>query len=165
EQFDEWSPLFLGGTLYTFVGNYLRGHDVATGQVISTVLVTSNNGSNGEMLTAPVSDGSNIYIVSRPNLYAFRPGEPTPMWTVAGFYAGMPAVANSVVYALFDGQLRAHDAATGALLWMFPADGYLAFPPVVVGHWVFVASPSNVYAVDINTQTLSWSSSPGGWIS
>ena len=55
--------------------------------------------------------------------------------------------------------LNVHDLGSlgiGALLWTFPADGALSFPPVVAGRFVYVASNANVYAVDAATGTLLW---------
>jgi large repetitive protein len=169
EQFDQWSPLFLNTTLYSFVDGNLRTHDLMTGVVTSTVTVPWQLFA-GTMRTSPVSDGSRIYLESPPTLFAFTPGQSTPDWTsdamtVPVEVAGMPAVGNGVVYVLNGGQLRAVDASTGKTLWMFAGDSSLSYPPVVAGHWVYVASPSNVFGVDVTTQQQVWTASPGGWLS
>ncbi len=164
EQYDEWSPLYLNGKLYSFIAGNLRTHDPATGSVVSTVSLTWNwNGWS--MLTAPVSDGDKIYLIAPPNLHALKPGQGNPDWTQTGAYSGMPAVANGVVYAISGGQLRANDAATGSILWTFAADSMLSYPPVVAGKTVYVASDANAYGFDTVTQKVIWTDAPGGWLS
>jgi len=164
EQYDEWSPLYVGGTVYSFVEGNLRAHDELTGKIVSTASVTWD-WRGWSMLTAPISDGAKIYFIAPPNLFAYLPGQTTSTWTANGGYQGMPAVASGVVYAISAGQLRANDAGTGAVQWTFPADSALKYPPVIAGRWVYVASDANVYAVDTTTQKAVWSGAPGGWLS
>jgi outer membrane protein assembly factor BamB len=164
EQYDEWSPLALDGKIYTFVEGHLRAHDPQTGTITATSSVTWN-WMGWSMLTSPVSDGSKIYVIAPPNLYAFQPDTMAMAWSANGAYSGMAAVANGVVYAVSGGQLRANDAGSGNVLWTFPADSALTYPPVVAGHWVYVASDANVYAVDTTTKQMAWTSTPGGWLS
>ena len=47
----------------------------------------------------------------------------------------------------------------------FQSQRALAYPPVVAGGYVYVASGANVYAVDVATQTQAWANTPGGWLS
>jgi hypothetical protein len=164
EQYDEWSPLYLGGQLYSFVSGNLRLHDAQTGAVTQTVSVTWN-WAGWSMSTSPVSDGDKIYLIAPPNLYAFRPGRGNPEWMANAAYSGMPAVAGGVVYAVSGGQLRANDASTGAILWTFAGDSALSYPPVIAGHFVYVASDANAYGFDTTTQQIVWTDAPGGWLS
>jgi outer membrane protein assembly factor BamB len=163
-QTDQWSPLSLGGKVYTFTGGSLRAHDPATGGIVST---TSVGGTFPlySMQTAPVSDGTKIYVVGPPRLFAIDPATMTVAWSAAGAYSGMPAVANGIVYAVSGGKLVANDAATGAALWTFAADGALSYPPAIAGGFVYTASSANVYAVDVTTGQPVWSAAPGGWLS
>jgi outer membrane protein assembly factor BamB len=164
EQYDQWSPLSLGNSVYTFVAGKLRAHDPVTGNTVATSSVpwTPNTLS---MKTAPASDGGKIYVISPPSLYAVDPATMTVDWTATGAYSGMAAVAGGVVYAVSGGKLVANDAGTGAALWTFAADGALSYPPVVAGRWVYAASANNVYAVDTTTGQVAWASAPGGWLS
>ena len=117
------------------------------------------------MLTAPVSDGEKIYLISPPNLHALRPGQGNPDWTQNGAYSGMPAVANGTVYAISGGQLRANNADTGVIQWTFAGDSQLEYAPAIAGQTVYVASDANVYAFDTVTQKVVWMDAPGGWLS
>ena len=125
------------------------------------------------MHTSPISDGTNIFVVSG-SVAAFSPLLSTPLWTKAAAYLGEPSVANGVLYVRSltgastgggVGTLVALDAASGSTLWTFSGDGALAYPPVIAGHYVYVASDANVYAVDTTTHQQVWTASPGGWLS
>ena len=165
-QWDSWSPMFLAGQIYTYVGGYLETNDLLTNAVLQTVPVqVPYKGTPASMNAAPVSDGEKIYLVAPPSLVAYLPGSMTPEWTASGAYTGMPAVANGVVYTVSGGQLRANDAATGKILWTFAGDSALSFPPAVAGTFVYVASSANAYAFDTVAQQMVWSTTPGGWIS
>jgi len=165
-QWDSWSPMFLGGQIYTYVDGYLMTNDLLTNAVLQTVSVQiPYKGTAYSMNAAPVSDGEKIYLVAPPSLVAYLPGKTTPEWTASGAYTGMPAVANGVVYTVSGGQLRANDAATGNILWTFAGDSKLSFPPAVAGSFVYVASSSNAYAFETVARQMVWSTTPGGWIS
>ncbi len=164
EQYDQWSPLSFGGEVYTFIAGKLRAHDPLTGGIQTTTSVPWN-WAGWSMQTAPISDGTSLYVIAPPSLYALTPGAPSPTWSASADYAGMPAIANGVVYAVSGGQLRATDAARGDVLWTVTADSALDHPPVVAGRWVYVASDAHAYAVDTTTQEVVWTGAPGGWLS
>ncbi|HLW78806.1 MAG TPA: PQQ-binding-like beta-propeller repeat protein, partial [Terriglobia bacterium] len=163
-QFDQWSPLSLGGNVYSFVGGKLRAHDPQSGSVAATATI-GGTFPFYSMETAPVSDGTRIYVVAPPSLYAVDPATMTVVWAATGAYSGMAAVSGGVVFAVSGGQLVANDAATGAGRWTFPADAALSYPPVIAGGWVYAASNAHVYAVDVTTGQATWAGGPGGWLS
>lgn len=164
EQWDEWSPLFFDNHVYTFTDGNVRRLDPTSGAVdLATTVMWNWNGYS--MNTSPISDGTRMYIISPPNLIAFNPTFGTPAWTANGAYASEPAVAEGVVYSITGGQLRANDATSGTLLWSFAGDSALDHPPVVAAGHVYVASETNVYAVDVATHSQSWTNTPGGWLS
>jgi outer membrane protein assembly factor BamB len=138
--------------------------DVAAGSVVTSADVSFMGFTNG-MNTSPVSDGTSVYIISPPSLYAFSPSLGAPLWTASGAYSSQPAIANGVLYSISGGQLQANDAATGAALWSFVGDKALTYPPVVAAGYVYVASDINAYAVDTANHTQAWTAKPGGWLS
>ena len=164
DQWDEWSPLYFDNHVYTFTNGNLRMFDALSGALaLSTTVSWIWNGY--DMNTSPISDGAQLYIISPPNLVAYAPNFGRPAWTANGSYSSQPAVAAGVVYSISGGQLRANDAATGALLWSFAGDSALDHPPVVAAGTVYVASEANVYAVDVTSHAQVWSNTPGGWLS
>jgi outer membrane protein assembly factor BamB len=163
EQYDEWSPAYANGTVFSFVSGNFRAHDPMTGSMLWTVPVTWNwNGWS--MKTAPVVGSSLVYVVAPPNLHAFDPVSQSLAWTANAAFSGTPAVANGVVYAISNGTLLARDAASGAPLWSFAGDGNLWYPPVIASGHVYVASQTNVYALDATTQAVAFTDSVGGWL-
>jgi outer membrane protein assembly factor BamB len=114
--------------------------------------------------TAPVFDSSRAYVISQPSLYAIDPVSQSIARTANASYSGTPAVANGVVFGVSAGTLLARSASTGAWLWTFAGDTALNSPPVIANGYVYVSSPSNVYAVEIATHTQVWSAPVGGWL-
>lgn len=164
EQYDEWSPAYHDGRLYTFVSGKLRAHDPATGAIQSTVTLTWN-WAGWSMRTFPVVGGGRIYVIAPPVLYAVDPAAGEVDWQLNGFnFSGAPAYAEGVVYAITAGVLQARDAVDGSLLWAFAGDTQLSYPPAVAAGHVYVASRSNVYAVRISDGTQAWTSAVGGWL-
>ncbi len=161
EQYDEWSPAYFGGKVYTYVVGKVRSHDPRTGAVLATHDFGWSQYSYS-VQSAPVFGDTYGYVISPPNLYAFAPDTLDQVWTVNDDYDAYPAVANGVVYALGSGVLHALDAATGARKWIFTGDDQLVYPPVIAGGHVYVASASNVFAVDAATHAQVWTAPVGG---
>lgn len=160
---EPWSPMYLRGGVYTFHFGLLKRYDFASGALLFTAGATNDPRAN--KAETPASDGELAYGVAGPRLLAFAPGELEPRWSVTAAYSGVPAIADGRVYAISGGQLRVHDAGTGAVLWTFPADNAITYPPVVAGRWVYVASNTNVFAVDTASRESVWRDSPGGALS
>ncbi len=163
EQYDEWSPAYFNGSIFTFVEGNLRAHSPQTGALQWTTEVTWN-WAGWSMMTAPVFSDTMAYVIAPPSLFAISPSTKAIVWSANGSYSSMPAVADGAVYALSGGTLAVRDAATGAPLWNFPGDSKLKFPPVVAAGYVYVASVDNVYAIDIATHAQVWTDAFGGWI-
>lgn len=163
EQYDEWSPAYFNGSVYSFVEGSLRAHDPLTGTVQWTTSVTWD-WAGWSMHTAPVFGSAYAYVIAPPALYAVDPATHAVAWTQSAAYAGVPATADGSVYALSGGNLIVRDAMTGALLWTFVGDANLKYPPVIAGGFVYVASGSNVYAVNIASHAQAWTAPKGGWL-
>jgi hypothetical protein len=164
DQYDQWSPAYFGGHIFSYIAGKLRKHDPATGAILTTVTVpfTWNGWS---MQAAPAFGPILAYVIAPPALIAIDTGSDTIAWTAEGSFNGTPAVAGGIVYGISAGTLQARDGDTGTLLWTFPGDTALSFPPVVASGYVYVASTKNVYAVDIATHAQGWTDSVGGWLS
>jgi hypothetical protein len=163
EQYDEWSPAYFKGSVYSFVAGNLRAHDPMAGTVAWTASTTWN-WAGWSMHTAPVFGDTFGYVISPPNLYGIDPSKQSIAWTANGTYSGMAAVANGAVYAISGGSLLVRDAATGALLWTFAGDGDLKYTPVLAAGYVYVASGANTYAVDTTTHAQAWKGPGGGFL-
>ncbi|MEI9942442.1 MAG: MXAN_6577-like cysteine-rich protein [Pseudomonadota bacterium] len=163
DQYDEWSPAYFQGKLYTFIAGNFRTHDPSTGAV-SNNLSISWNWSGYSMTTAPVFGSSYGYVIAPPNLYAIDPTTHLTAWTANGTYKGTPAVAGDSVYGVSAGNLIVRDATTGALKWTFVGDTALSYPPVIANGFVYVASDANLYAVEITTHAQVDHETSGGFL-
>lgn len=161
EQYDEWSPAFFGGKVYSFVAGNVRVHDPATGATQATLNV-GWSWAGWSMQTVPVFGDTYGYVIAPPNLFAFDPTTMKQVWTVNSSFKSYPAVAAGTVYALGSNALQAIDATTGSRKWLFEGDGRLAYPPVIAAGYVYVSSDSNVYAVDPATHKAVWTAPIGG---
>ena len=161
DQYDEWSPAYFGGKVYTFIAGNFRTHDASTGVVSNNV---SFNGSGPGYSMAPVFGSSLAYLIAPPNLLAIDPNSHLAVWTANGTYKGTPAVAGDSVYGISAGNLIVRDAATGALKWTFGGDAALAYPPVLAGNYVYVASDANLYAIDVTTHLQVDHETSGGYL-
>jgi outer membrane protein assembly factor BamB len=124
------------------------------------------NFTTGNPVSSPTVAGSYVYVRSGGNLYAFNGKTGDKIWDSAdGFWVGVPpTVANGVVYTgLFNGEVYALDAGTGAQLWSSTVENYtLHSPPVVVsGHVYVVPDNGNVYCLDARTGAKIWNYSTG----
>ncbi len=162
EQYDEWSPAYADGAVYTFVAGKFRAHDPVTGAVQWTTSVTWN-WAGWSMMTSPVLNGTHAFVIAPPALHAIERSTHLVSWSTAGFnYSGAPAVADGVVYAISGGVLHARNASTGAYLWGFAGDTALASTPVVAAGHVYVSSAANTYAVSVATGSQAWTAAVGG---
>lgn len=165
EQYDEWSPAIDQGKVYTFVAGKLRQHDPVTGAINWTTTVTYN-WSGWSSQTYPVIGAGRAYVIARPVLYAVDLTSRAVSWSATGLnFTGVPAFHAGRVYAVSAGNVRVHDAATGAYLWTFVGDGALSFPPVIANGYLYASSNANVYAVDLATRAQVWTAAGGGWLS
>jgi outer membrane protein assembly factor BamB len=161
--YDQWSPAFFNGNVFTFVGGNFRAHDPSTGATLWTVSV-SWNWNGWSMQSSPVFGSTFAYVVSPPSLVAIDPVAQRVVWSVNGSFRWTPAVAGNEVFAIGGGNLIVRNALTGAQTWLFGGDHNLAYPPIVANGYVYVASDSNVYAVDIASRSLAWTAPVGGWL-
>ena len=88
-------------------------------------------------------------------------------WKVPGYFAGSPAVANGVVYAIDNGALVAVSEDTGVELWRWLGAGVgrISNSPLATIDHVFVSSATTTYAIDLKTHAPVWSVAHGGALS
>jgi outer membrane protein assembly factor BamB len=160
---DRWSPAFADGVLYTYLGDLLRAHDPVTGAVTASRAISPF--VVGGMRTVPVLAGGRGFVVAQGNpsdaLEAFAAGTLERLWRVEDAFTAYPAVAEGVVYVTAEGpfretQLRAYDAATGALRWATEYHGNLQGPPLVAGGTAYLRGSSGTWGVDLATHAVTY---------
>jgi outer membrane protein assembly factor BamB len=165
EQYDQWTPAYDAGVVYSFVQGNLRAHDPTTGATLWT------NASlwiwdGWSMYTCTVIGGGKAYVINRPNLTAVDLTTHTVSWVGNDRYTSTAAYNDGVVYAISGGELHARDAASGTLLWTFIPTDPLKYPPVIANGFAYVSGNTTVYAVDLTNGVDVWSdTTAGGWLS
>ncbi|HVE42756.1 MAG TPA: PQQ-binding-like beta-propeller repeat protein [Planctomycetota bacterium] len=165
EQFDEWSPAYDNGVLYTFIKGSFRAHNPANGAILWTRTVPWVFFTY-DMKCSPVLDGTRAYVIAPPNLHAINLTTQLVDWTVSGLnFSGTVALDNGVVFALSGGTLHARDAGSGASLWTFAGDAALNHAPAIANGYLYVSSNANTYAVRLSDHVQVWTAAVGGWLS
>ncbi len=159
DQFDRWAPTWSGSEVLTFLSGTLRAHVPASGALSWSIYVDS---AQFHWVAYPVVGAGRAFVIDNYNLYAINLATHVVDWTGYGAYVGVPVVSGGTVCALSSGTLVARDAATGALQWFFTGDGKLNRTPAIANGFIYVASDSNVYAVDLSTHQQVWSAPVGG---
>jgi outer membrane protein assembly factor BamB/pimeloyl-ACP methyl ester carboxylesterase len=85
-------------------------------------------------------------------------------YTVGGYIASSPAIANGKVYVgSYDYKFYCLDAATGAHIWNFTTGGIVGSSPTVADSRVYVGSDDdNIYCLDAASGALLWNYTTGG---
>jgi outer membrane protein assembly factor BamB len=74
----------------------------------------------------------------------------------------IPAFSGGVGIFLDGGTLRAVELATNKTRWTFTGDGQLSSAPLVVGEHVYIGSwPGSLYALELSTGRVAWSTNVG----
>ena len=160
-QYDQWTPTYYGGTIYTWVGGVFRAHDPLTGTVLwsSTISV----GNPYSMNTVAVIEAGKAYVIGVPNLYAIDLTTHATAWTVSGTFTGSPAVANGQVFALLGGDVKAYNSQTGALVGTYSTgNSTISGQPIVTTDTLIVTSSANTYIFDLQTFALKQTLASGG---
>jgi len=166
EQYDEWTPAYYNGTIYTWIAGNFRAHDPLTGAILWT-LNLGWNWSGWSMNRAPAIDQGRAFVIGNPNLYAIDLTTHTSPWSATGTFAGSPAVANGVVYAMSSsGVVSAYNEQTGATLGSYLTGGAtLQGQPIVTNDSLIVTSSSATYIFNLQTHALIQTIANGGYAS
>jgi outer membrane protein assembly factor BamB len=162
EQYDQWTPAYYAGTLYTWIAGNFRAHYPQSGAIQWSVNL-GWNWSGYDMNTAPVIDLGHAYINAATTLYAIDLATHANIWSVSGTFAGTPATNLGTVFMISSGNVAAFSAATGALLGTYAAgDTGLAGQPIVTPDSIIAASSSKTYIFNRQTFALKQTLSNGG---
>ena len=165
-QFDQWTPSYYQGTIYTWVAGSFRAHDPLTGNV-HWMLNLNWNWDGYSMNTVPAIDGGMAFIQQRPNLIGIDLAAQTNVWLVGGGVTGSPAAANGIVYAIIGDGVQAFSALDGTSLGGYQAtnDTGIAWQPIITDDALFVASSSYTYIFDLASHQLLQTIPYGGKLS
>lgn len=162
---------------YTVIVNYRRTLYFTDGYG----QINACNGLNGQpywsfktdtrILSAPTAGAGKVFFIGVDGLYAVNALTGALLWKVsvpntgyADFTLGVPMLAGGVVYGSFvDGTIRAVDASTGQVKWIFRTAAPFYSSPTVYNNHVFAGNADScLYAVDATTGGLQWKFKGGG---
>jgi outer membrane protein assembly factor BamB len=187
--YDQWTPTVNDTHVIAYSGFYnpqLTVIDRSTGEVDFTIpdLNFDSTGISGfSMDLAPVlGSQNNVIAIQDGRLISFDLTNRVIGWETRGGeeedvenegFSGQPSLASGVIFAVFNGDLRAINASDGSFVedwqpWQPPQNERIVTPMIVTDNLIFVSTEntqtpgSTTYAVDRETQKRAWSYSPGG---
>lgn len=163
-----WAPTLAAGKLWFPNGTMVTPVDLLT--------LALGNGLPGAPPTMGVSDewiaasGSFLASVGGPLLIANTPSH--NMWMTGGGkpYVAPPAIAagpgiQAMLFAANSDEIEVRALMSGTLVATLPTDGGLSYPPAYAAGVIYASSPTTVFAFDVQTQQLLWTTTPGGRLS
>ncbi|HMX40590.1 MAG TPA: PQQ-binding-like beta-propeller repeat protein, partial [Saprospiraceae bacterium] len=165
--YNQWTPAVFEGRAYAFLNEYLSVHRTTNGEEIWHLDLPSayNNYLIG---TAPVVDTANriVFVTSATHFHAVHIDTRKLLWSLTGTLGKTPALQAGRLFLVRNGTLEAYEPRTGQLLWkMAGTANSLAYPPVVVGQYVFVSSSTRLYALSVADGKKVWEYAAGGALS
>lgn len=167
-QADEWSPTVVDGVVYSCVRGVLIAASPTSGsQLWSRDLKTTSTGTSTSWSTGDVvviRDGR-AAVVGGTRLVLVDLVTRNQLWSLPGNYRGTPAMANSVVYAILGSEVKAYDAATGALLNTYIGSGTLTGQPIVTNDVLMTSNGTNTFIFNLGNGTPRQTIAIGGSLS
>lgn len=150
-----WIPSFADNVLYTHANDKLRAHAPETGEVLWTY--TAGDGYYNTF--TPVIGDNRLYLYdAEQNLQALDLSRREIAWTAQG---ASPATDDQVVYAPYNGAVKAYAAEDGTLLWESANLG-VSRTPIIAGSYLYVATDNQTYVLDRTTHDVVWQTDRGG---
>lgn len=166
-QYDEWTPAYSDGVVYSWVAGEFAAWDPNYGAEIWSLDLGWNWSGWSMDRVAAIAGGAAYVINNGPSsgqLIAVDLASRSVRWHVDGAFTVSPAVAGNTVYALDGTRLRAYAADTGVEQWSFNAGETLFGAPVVTASEVYIASQAQTWVIDRTTHLATWQVNKGGWL-
>ncbi|GGY43677.1 hypothetical protein GCM10007387_27280 [Pseudoduganella albidiflava] len=166
---DTKTPAASGDHLYVYGQKTLYKVRASDGKVAASIRndgVVSDRGMAENVVLS--GTGRMAFVVEDGTLFAFDVTRDTLAWRSTGKVAGLPAVANDMLYIFgWDGTtVDARDVATGTVQWTAsrPSPG-ASSTLLVTNNLVFVSGANSTWAIDLTTHKKVWEYPLGGELS
>jgi hypothetical protein len=164
DQYDEWTPSYYNGVVYSWVNGNFKAFDPLTGSVLWWRVFGAESPSYSVGSTIAILD-NRAFFIGKSGVYALDLSTRSQAWFVAGTFAGTPAVDHSTVYAISGNSVLSYDATTGQSLGSYNAATALFWQPVITKDRVIAASSTATYIFDRASRTLLQTLPRGGYLS
>lgn len=168
-QYDEWTPAVDSAYAYAYAGGRLDVMDRFNGQVIASMQDPTYDWLGYSMHTSPViGSPASVTAVNVGNVFAnalvnFDTVGQAVRWTAPGVYAGTPAYAGGVLFAVNESpfRLEARNEVDGSLIWWWvpqlAGENTFVGDVLVTENLVFVSTNLATYAIDRSSHAPVWS--------
>ncbi len=164
-QYDEWTPTYYNGVIYTWVDGTFDAVDPATGTVIWSTPAPYNSSGYGMNCAAPIADNL-AFLNGSTTLTAINVTTHAQAWSLTGNFTGTPAVANGNLYVISGSQVQALNESTGASVTAYQTgDTGLTGQPIVASDSLVVSSSTKTYLFNLSTGALVQTIPYGGPVS
>ncbi len=164
-QYDDWTPAVDADYAYAYVGGLLSALDKQTGNTVFSITDNNFDWHGWSMDLAPVIGGNNnVLAIYNGRLICFDLVNRQIGFELLGSYSGQPCVADSVIYAINDGDINAIDEITGHLLWTYAeAENFIGEMIITDSHFI-ARSSSNTYVISLEDQQRQWQYPVSGYM-
>jgi outer membrane protein assembly factor BamB len=176
-QYMQWTPAVNEAHVITYTGlndPQLTVINRLTGVVEFSIPDPNFEWDGWSMNLAPVlGSQNNVLAIHDGRLISFDLTNQSIGWQMpqelgdAERFSGQPSLANGIIFAVYDGYLRALNESDGSFLedwlpWQPPSSETIVTPMIVTDNLIFVSTESATYAVDLESKTEVWSYGAGG---
>jgi hypothetical protein len=163
-QYDTWTPMYYNHKLYSWVAGSFREHDPNNGLINWSLTIPWDWNGYTMNRTIAAADGR-AFFIGNPNLYCVDLTSHQISWQINGGFAGTPAVANGILYAVSNTTVLAFSQWDGTYLGAYSADTTLISQPIVTDDTLLISSTSKTYVFDLQTFSLRQTLPVGGPLS
>lgn len=140
--FDNWTPAYRGGKLFTWLQGTVRRHHALTGAVELSKILMPTDAGNGWVETMPVLAEDRLVLRDYQRLIVVDPTDFSHRWQrmpLAGSWVRTPVVHDGIVYALAGNSLEVLDLANGRLLGVVALPDASSSAPIVTDDAIIVS--------------------------
>ncbi len=147
--FDDWSPTYGNGVLFTWMQGTIRRHDATTGALQQQRQLVQTQSANGWMRTVPVLSGNKLVLRDDRRLIVCDANDLSVSWQAVpplGNWKLTPVIHDGVVYAPRHMGMDVFDLASGRRLASIALPYAPLYGPIVTDDAVIVGCADSSYS-------------------
>ena len=153
-QFDEWSPVYGNGNVFSWVSGSFTKHDPENGESIDSLSLPWSWHGYSMQITPAIKDGT-AYFTNTTTLFAVDIETMSVIWQTDVTNKCTPAVANGKVYAISGSSIKIFNTETGLLENTITAPETLIRDTLIVSDdLIFTSSAAKTFIYDSSSLVL-----------